>query len=200
MTAQIEQDNAGQPFGNFFEEVSIFCSGAIIASAASLEALINELYIAPGALHDSLPNFDESFWGTSDSSTWFSCVNRANQRRGLVRQSALMKYRKALRLLKRPSLSKRDAPFRHAETLIGFRNYLIHFKPLWDNARRHTSLEAELTDLFDLSPFPDDGADFLTKKCMSAGCADWSVSTTRNFIQYFARMSELDPRKLGAFT
>lgn len=62
---EIESANAGQPFGNFFEEVSIYCSSCIITAAASLEALINELYLSPGPLQNSVDNFDTFFWGGS---------------------------------------------------------------------------------------------------------------------------------------
>ncbi len=43
---EVERANMGQPFGNFFEEVSIYCSASIELAAYSLEALINELYLA----------------------------------------------------------------------------------------------------------------------------------------------------------
>ncbi|MFT6909061.1 MAG: hypothetical protein ACJAS1_005768, partial [Oleiphilaceae bacterium] len=35
---KIEEANSSQPFGNYFQEVSIYCSSCIISAAASLEA------------------------------------------------------------------------------------------------------------------------------------------------------------------
>ncbi len=43
---KLEADNAGQPFGNFFVEIRSDGSACIMSAAASLEALINELFIA----------------------------------------------------------------------------------------------------------------------------------------------------------
>jgi hypothetical protein len=60
---EIETTNNGQPLGNFFEEISIYCSSCVISAAASIEALINELYLSPGPLHDSIEGFDSFFWG-----------------------------------------------------------------------------------------------------------------------------------------
>ena len=60
---EIESASAGQPFGNFWEEISIYCASCIISAAASLEALINELFIAPGSLRNPIANFDIFFWG-----------------------------------------------------------------------------------------------------------------------------------------
>ena len=104
-----------------------------------------------------------------------------------------------MKLLGRPPLSRSDAQFRAAEALIGFRNYLIHFKPLWDESRRDDELEQRLNGLFELSPFVDEGASFLAKKCMSAGCSDWAVQTVADFVDYFRDRSGMDSKKLDAF-
>jgi len=183
---EIESANSDQPFGNYFEEISIYCSSSIISASASLEALINELYIAPGPLHDSISDFDTFFWGNSET-------------RGFEWESALKKYKKAINLLEKPSLSRDDEAYRNAESLIGFRNYLIHFKPLWDDEHRDESLEYSLSGQFEISKFVDEGANFLAMKCMTSGCANWAVQSVNNFVSYFSDRSQLDPKKLGAF-
>ncbi len=196
---EIESANAGQPFGNFFEEVSIYCSSCIITAAASLEALINELYLSPGPLQNSVDNFDTFFWGGSEEERCFWFFRRMKMKTGLERKPALEKYKKALNLLGKTPLRRDDDVYRHAESLIAFRNYLIHFKPLWDDEHRNERLESRLQGLFVTSPYVDAGADFLAMHCMSAGCADWAVSTARNFIQDFGARSEVFPGKFGAF-
>lgn len=183
---EIESTNVNQPFGNFFEEISMYCSSCIITGAASLEALINELYIAPGPLKNEISNFDLFFWGEKD-------------KKGFVWKPAIKKYKRALLILKKPKLNNSESSYKNAVALFKFRNHLIHFKPLWDDDYKDKNLEEELTGLFELSPFTDAEADFFAQKCMTKGSCDWVVSTVVNFIQDFANKSELDPKKLGMF-
>jgi hypothetical protein len=170
-----------------------------MTAAASLEALINELFIAPGDLQSRVDDFETFFWGGEVTVRKFCIFKKKKQLRGLEMKPALEKYRKAVNLLGRPPLSRSHAQFRAAEALIGFRNYLIHFKPLWEESRRDNELEQRLSGLFDLSPFVDERASFLAKKCMSAGCSDWAVQTVVDFVDYFRGRSGLDPKKLNAF-
>lgn len=177
---EIETANTDQPLGNFFNEISIYCSSCIISSAASIEALINQLYLTPGPLHNSIDNFDTFFWGGTNKETYFWFFRRSKRKKdGLERKPALEKYKKAINLLGKPPLRRDEDVYRYAESLIGFRNYLIHFKPLWDDVRRNKTLEESLRGLFKTSPYVDTGADFLATQCMSAGCATWSVNTAR---------------------
>jgi len=196
---EIEKANEGAPFGNFWGEIGIYWGGCVISAAASLEALINELYIHGGnPLHGSIPDFDVYFWGDPFDPPWWRRLFHKTKP-GLVRRPALFKYKKALRLLGKPAMDGRATTTEDAKTLIGLRNYLIHFKPLWDESRRDERLENALADKFDLSPCMVDGDDFITKKCVSGSCADWAVDTVRNFVAEFAEKSELEPKKLGAF-
>ena len=99
----------------------------------------------------------------------------------------------------KPPLRKNEEFYRLAGTLIGYRNYLIHFKPLWDEERRNESLEESLRGRFETAPNVDEGANYLAMQCMSAGCANWAVSTARNFILDFGQRSEIFPEKIGSF-
>jgi hypothetical protein len=185
-TRQIEIANAGQPFGNFWEEISIYCASSLMTAAASLEALINEIFITPGALQEHIKDFDTFFWGDKHN-------------RGLQMKSALEKYREAVKCLDRQPLSNLDAQYKAAESLIAFRNHLIHFKPLWDEDHRNEELEKRLSGLFALSPFIDKGASFLEMQCMSAGCSAWAVQTVVDFVGYFRNRSGINSKKLDAF-
>jgi len=202
-TYEIEKANAGQPFGNFWQEISIYCASSVMTAAASLEALINELFVAPGDLQRCVQrcvgDFDTFFWG-GEVTTRRCLLFRTRKRiQGLEREPALEKYKRAIRLLGKPPLSRTDNEYRAAETLIGFRNYLIHFKPLWDESRRNDDLEQRLKGLFALSPYVDGGASFIEMKCMSSGCSAWAVQTVIDFVSYFGARSGLDAKKLGAF-
>ena len=197
--SEIEGANRSGPFGNYFEEVSIYCSSCIISAAASMEALINELYLAPGPLNESFDNFDEFFWGCEKNETFMFFFRKKKKLHGFERKPALEKYRKALSQLGKQPLRKNEELYKLAGTLIGYRNYLIHFKPLWDEERRNESLEESLRGRFQTAPNVDNGANFLAMQCMSAGCANWAVSTARNFILDFGQRSDLFPKKFGAF-
>lgn len=199
-TEEIERAHVGQPFGNFWQEISIYCASSIVTAAASLEALINELFLEPGALRQSVPDFDKFFWGSKSEARWWRRLPCVPKTGGLERKPALEKYKRASKLLGGVSLSRSHAEYEAAEALIGFRNHLIHFKPLWDEARRDDRLEDRLNGKFALSPYTDDGSSFLEKRCMSAGCAHWSVATVANFVSYFSARSTLNSQKFALFT
>jgi len=186
---EIEAENEGKPLSNFYSEIRMYCSSCIISSAAAIEALINELYLTPGPLQNSIENFDEYFWGSDES------------KNGLERKPALIKYKKAMSLLERPPLKRDEETYINAESLIGFRDFLIHFKPLWDESKRDETLEGRLAGKFPLSPFIDTGAEFLAVRCMSAGAARWSVETARNFILDFGERANVEyfEKKFNAF-
>lgn len=191
-TAEIENASLGQPFGDFFGEISIYCASCIVCAAASLEALINELFIMSGPLRNAVPDFETFFWGDEE-------------RKGFERKPPLKKYKRATRLLEGNPLSTDDAEYDQADSLLGFRNYLVHFKPLWHERPRDTSLETQLRGRFAISPFFGEQDEFLARQCISAGCADWAVRTVVEFIRYFARNSGLEAaderyrQKLRAF-
>jgi hypothetical protein len=183
---RLEQKHAGHELSAFFDEIRSYNSGCILSSVAALEALINELFIAPNVGLRELvkPDFEKGFW----------------KNQGIEELSILKKYEHALSLLELAPFDESENIYQNAKALIELRNALTHFKPLWDPKRqRLISLEDALARKFQLSPFPDDGADFTTMKCMSSGCASWAVETTRAFIENFAMRSGLDSKKMDAF-
>ena len=156
-SSRIELENAGNEFGPFVEEIRAYVSAAILSSAAALEALINELYIAHHSkLRGAIPDFEKEFWG----------------RKGIERKPILQKYQHALRLLEKPRFDPVDPVFEDAATLIGLRNSLVHFKPLWDAEREQiVKLHDRLSNKFALSEFATETADFVTIRCMTGACA-----------------------------
>jgi hypothetical protein len=196
---RVQSAHLGQPFGEFFEEIQMYCAGCIIVAVASLEALINELYITPGPLRNSVQDFERVFWG-GERRRCLVLFWRPHVTSGLERKPAVEKYKKALKYLNKPSLPQPSTT--DAWALIGFRNYLIHFKPLWDDQRAKDTqddLEQRLRGLFTGSPFVDAGSDFLAKHCMSSGCANWAVNTVVRFVKEFGEKSGLNPEKLISF-
>jgi len=156
-----------------------------MSAAASLETLINEFFINPnGALRSMLKDFESDFWG-----------------RGRIEwKPPLEKYQIALKMLGRPQFDEGAAAFRDTLALIGLRNALFHYKPTWDPDRpRKVSLVEVLDGKYELSPFPDAGADFVTMRSMSSGCARWVISTALAFMKEFHVRSNLDEHKMASF-
>lgn len=183
--AVLENEHLNEPFGSFFEEVRSYASACLMSSAASLEALINELFIEhDGKLRAKLANFEEEFWGKD----------------GIERKAILAKYQIALKFLGMEKLDEQSSLFRDAWALIELRNALVHYKPTWDPDRqRKIDLIEVLDGRFPISPFLDDGADFVSMKCMSAGCAAWAVTTTLTFMREFHNRSNLSSNKMSNF-
>ena len=186
--ARIETENLGQEFGAFFEDIRSYASACIMSSTASLEALINELFIAHGSkLRAGVSNFETAFWG-----------------RGIERKPTLDKYQLALSVLRVKKFKETNTPaYRAAGALVELRNALIHHQPTWDlpPRPRQDNLAAALKrQHFPVSPFlPDKRADFVTMQCMSHGCARWAVETVVAFVSEFDARTQLDEKKMRAF-
>jgi hypothetical protein len=181
----LENEHANDEFGMFFDEIRSYASACFMSLEASLEALINELFIAHnGALRSQINNFEDKFWGKD----------------GIERKPILEKYKLALQMLNATPLDESTSPFRDMWALIELRNALVHYKPTWDpDRRRKVELVEVLNDKFLLSPFLDAGADFVSMKCMSAGCTRWAVSATIAFMREFHNRSNLESHKMEGF-
>jgi len=181
----LENEHANDEFGAFFEEIRSYASACFMSSAASLEALINELFIAHnGTLRSQINNFEHEFWG----------------RNGIERKPILEKYKLALQMLNAAPLDEHTTPFRDVWALIELRNALVHYKPTWDPDRqRKVELIEVLNGRFSISPFSDAGADFVSMKCMSAGCVKWAISSSLSFMHEFHNRANLEAHKMEAF-
>jgi len=103
---QLEAENRGREFGQFFEHIRSYASSCIISAAASLEGLINELFIAHGGrLRTILGNdFEMKFWG--GTRRYFIFWRKYKQ--GIVRKPTLEKYQKALQMLELKKFQRAD--------------------------------------------------------------------------------------------
>lgn len=181
----LETENLDQPFGAFFEDIRSYGSACIMSAAASLEALINELFITPeGPLRRQLADFEEDFWG----------------RKGIEWKGPLEKYQLALTMLGHEPFNQHDKTYRSVWALIELRNAFVHYKPTWDPDRqRKVELVEVLNTKYPLSPFPDGGSDFVTMRSMSAGCMRWVIDTTGTFLKEFHARAKLDEHKMSGF-
>jgi len=176
----IEQENAEQSFGEFFTEIRSYASASIMASAAAIEANINELFISHGGpLRGKIENFDKKFYG----------------RYGIESIPILKKYLKALKILNIDYNLEEEAIYKDCNCLIILRNELIHFKPNWDLTPEDKRVELKNMGFrFMFSPFVGEGADLISMKCMGYGCAKWGVETAIKFIDKFSDVSKLSNR------
>lgn len=175
---ELEDVNAEKPFGDFYEEIMWNVSSAILFSVAALEADANEIFIDA---HINLQVYDK---GLLDE-IW-----------NLIEQKAILdKYEMVLFLKKKERFDKGDSIYQDTTNLIKLRNALVHFKPEWsDEKKEHKKIEERLRGKFQLSPFLPPEAEFFPKKCMSHGCAEWSVKTALAFRTFFSHKSDLPDR------
>ena len=166
---QVEQANAGKPFGPFFEELFHLATAAITLSVASLEAFANELF-ADGT--QRFPSFSKEIL----DAVWV-----------LAEQRPFMeKYDLALTLHAAPRFDKGVPVYQNVDALVHLRNALIHFKPEWDDAQvAHKKLSARLQYKFALNPFLPAHEPLFPRGCMSYGCAEWAVTSVVGFLTDF---------------
>lgn len=178
----IEAQNVAESF----DDIRSYCSACVMSSAAALEALINEMFMAEeGVLRGLMLDFETEFWG----------------KKGIEGKRILAKYQLALSMLKKQKLDETSSPYREAWCLVELRNALVHYKPPWDPiSKRRIEIAEILSGQFAVSPFVDTRSDFVSKKCMSAGCAKWAVDTAIAFVHEFDLRARLDDKKFGAFT
>ena len=182
---RVEDQHLDMEFGEFFEDLRTYGSGCVMSATASLEALINELFIAPGGgLRELFNDFEKEFWS----------------RGGVEWKPILKKYQKALQMLGRIPMSETSQVFENVNALIKLRDSLVHFKPNWDETRKHyVELETILSGRYETSPFVDAGSDFSTMKSMSAGCCRWAVSSVAEFVSEFQRSAQLSQKKMEQY-
>lgn len=186
--AGVESEHAKTPTNDAYEHHRSYVSGAIMSATASLEALINELFIDPHiGLREHFPDFDTKFWGDANN-------------RGIEGKTILAKYQFALNVLGLSPLSVDGQAYVAAEGLIGLRNSLVHFKPNWDSDRPQTmALRKKLEGRYSASPWSTPTDDFVAKQSMSADCARWAVRSALGLMRAFHERSGLASEKMSNF-
>lgn len=185
---QVEQANAGKPFGPFFEEIIHLTTAAVTLSVASLEAFANELFADGVQRFPSLSKeILDAVWGLAE------------------KRPFMEKYDLALILHAVPPFDKEVPVYQNVDALVHLRNALIHFKPEWDDAQvKHKKLSARLQYKFALSPFLPAHEPLFPKGCMGHGCAEWAVTSVVGFLTDFqARLkmeSKIDASNSGLQT
>lgn len=176
---EIETINSGKPFGDFYQEIASNVMAAVFFSVAALEASINELFKnSKTTISEQTEELTQEIWDLFEQKT-----------------SLLDKYDLALLLKGKNKLDKGIAVYANTAGLISLRNALVHFKPEWSHEqKKHKTIGNKLSGKFAVSPFIPVGDTFFPKKCMSYGCAEWSVKTALKFTTHFCNQAGLPDR------
>lgn len=180
---KIESIHAGESFGDFFEDIRSYASASIMCANASIESLINELFMDPNLeLRSKISNFENTFWGK------------------IERKPILEKYQHAILLLERPLLDENSTNYKNVWVLNELRNFLVHYKPTWDaEKQRKIDLTNELNGKFQPSPFIPNNSDFITMRCMGFGLSKWAINSVFNFLHDFYDQTNLGQDKMAGF-
>jgi hypothetical protein len=164
--------------------------GAVLSSAAFLEAAINELFAdAADERYDEVKQRLPDDTVKLLAEMWSLDVPR---RAG--RYAILEKYQIALTLARLPKLDKGRQPYQDTELLVKLRNELTHAEPITDvhsspadgSEAALRKFEKQLSKRFAASAlFASSGNAFFPDKCLGHGCAEWSVKTALAFADDF---------------
>jgi len=163
--AEIEKENAGKPFSNFFDEIIWNFSACIMLSVAALEAYINECA-------DDI-SFDKEL---------LELVGR--------RPAILDRYYYFLKLNNKPLFNKGQRPAQDISGLITLRNKLVHFVPVWDDQIHRQQMENLVPNL-QTSPFLGEKEPFFPLRCISHSYAEWGIKVVCDFLEMFSDLAGL---------
>lgn len=164
-SARIEDEyGASRPDTDVIDEHIAYVTGAIFLSVAFLDALVNE------SLGDLIEEVKK---------------NPTLDRFDLVLENA-----------GKPKFERDREPYQSVVTLIHLRNELTHYKYLERTGAKSdylSKLENKLQGRFKENPWvPQQGMEFFPRRCLSHGCTDWAVSTSRNFADKFCERMGLN--------
>jgi len=185
---RIETDHMGLPLGAFFEDIRSYASACIMSSTPRLRL---------SSMSYSLPTTASFGRRSATSRTSFGAVKAVKALKAGERSTST-------NLRSRCSMSRssiqRRRPIAKPRRWSNYVTRSFTISQLGTRARgREVELAEVLKGRFLVSPFPDEGADFVTMKCMSHGCARWAVETVVAFISEFDTRTQLDAKKMQAF-
>lgn len=134
---EIENQNSGQPFGAFWEEILQNSLGVATLTVAALESYANEMYFQGAILRPGLtPAAAEEIAELID------------------RESVIRKYAIALSIAAGKRLDMGSTSMQNADALIKMRNAVVHFRPEWfDESGKHEKISKLLQSRFEPSQF-----------------------------------------------
>lgn len=164
----LERENAGEPFGAFWEEILHNALGVATLTAAALEGYANEMY------------FEGSILGAT-----MSAPATAEVAELIDREPVLRKYAFALAVRAGKRLDFGATAVQNADALIKLRNAVVHFRPEWFGEQQaHEKLSKQLQHKFLPSPYLSNEPIF-PRAWASASFSQWAVESSIAFMKYF---------------
>lgn len=188
---RLEREHAGQHI--YLVEHRAHAIGAVIFSAAALEAEANELFADASDNSASIRPLDEAA-AKRLGALWRADVPRT------AAYPILEKYTIALLLTDRVGFDLGTEPWQSASALVKLRNALIHYEPEWvpmpgsDETHR---FEKSLRGKFYENPLAPADSPYYPTKLLGHGCAQWAVKTALTFSSEFAERLGLFGSRLG---
>jgi hypothetical protein len=167
--------------------------GAVIFSAAALEAAANELFSDASDNPASIRPVDEVA-AKRLGALWRADVPRT------AAYPILEKYAIALLLTDRAGFDTGTEPWQSASALVKLRNALIHYEPEWvpmPGGDQTHSFEKSLRGKFPENPLAPADSPYYPAKLLGHGCAQWAVRTALVFSTEFSKRMGLFGPWLG---
>jgi hypothetical protein len=174
----LETENAGQQFGDFWDEIQANAIATVFSSVAALEAYANELF---GDYATVFPGVHLSVM----AKLWELCEQKPT----------LEKFEFALLLRQKPTFEKGAAPYQDVAALIKLRNALVHYKPEWsDQQSEHAKVSAVLAHRAVRSQWFAPPQSLFPRAWASYGSACWAVRSVAAFLPHFETRASLTSR------
>lgn len=187
LAGEIEDSHEGR--SKFNLEHRVYVMNSILSAVAFLEAAINELY---QDAHDKhlvyLEHLDQSvlsilsdFWDMTeeDDKSFLSILD---------------KYQMALRFAGKEPFQKGENPYQDAALVIKLRNYVTHYKPIdLDEKNKHKLDDMVKGKFLPNKMMEGSGNNFFPDKALGKGCAEWCLSSVKNFADAFFDKMNIEP-------
>ncbi len=168
-----------------------YVSSAVLLSAGTIEAAVNEFFVDAVEQSDWLQDLGERTLRQL-AVLWEEWL-RDN------RVGTLAKVQIALAVTGNGKFDKGKTPCQDADNLFYLRNSLVHFVPEWLSSQvRHKNIEDRLRAYgFRPNPFAAKKSPFFPEQCLGSDCARWVVRTAYEFILAFYKRMGVERKVEG---
>ncbi|MGY4730713.1 hypothetical protein [Burkholderia pyrrocinia] len=169
------------------DEHDAFATGAIMMSAAAVDAFVNELF-AEYRDQGAMNHLDIASEKAALVARIWTDVPKVK------RESVLEKYDLALRLLDLPGLDRKAAAVKAVDALFALRNSLMHYKLVTREAgvepaeQKLGDFEKGLQGYFADDPLTGPGNPYFPDRVIGHGAAEWSVQSAVAFLDGFCQL------------
>jgi hypothetical protein len=165
----VERENAGQPLGEFWEEVLQHSLAVATLTVACVECYANELFFEQSAITPHLSPAAARLIADS-----------------LDRDPILRRYAAVYAIRTGKELALGADAIQDMDRLIRLRNAVVHFRPEWfEEQAQHAKLSRQLQYRFDATPFLLPAEPLFPRAWASHSFAVWALRSTVTFLDYF---------------